>query len=342
MSEPLPLGKLPSTHLARFLDQLSSDPSVIVGPALGEDAAVLRLADAALLVASADPITFPTPRPGWYAVHVNANDVATRGGAPRWFLATLLLPSGTSARVAEQLLEDVAQACGDVGAQLVGGHTEISGSVIRPVVSGCMLGAVAPNRLRRTGGGQAGDLLIVAGHVGVEGTSILATVAARALRAARMPSATIAAAASLVGRYGISVLPAASVAAPLAHAMHDLTEGGLATAIHELAEASNLAATVELDVLPLLPETQALCQSLNLDPLGLLSSGCLLIAASRAVTPELLRQLAASGVAASLIGRLEGGTGARFSRGSAEGPLATFARDEVARWLDEHPPAQNA
>src|SRR5581483_4531825 len=98
--ESLPLGKLPPALLGRFLGALPADPSLAVGPGVGEDAAVLRLGEARVLVAAADPITFPTPRPGWYAVHVNANDVATRGGEPRWFLATVLLPPGCSPALA--------------------------------------------------------------------------------------------------------------------------------------------------------------------------------------------------------------------------------------------------
>src|SRR6185437_13945483 len=116
---------------------------------------------------AADPITFPTPRPGWYAVHVNANDVAARGATPRWFLATLLLPPTATAAGARALLDEIAAACAEVGATLVGGHTEITATVGAPVVAGCMLGTVPPGPLRRTGGGRVGDDLLLTGWLGV-------------------------------------------------------------------------------------------------------------------------------------------------------------------------------
>ena len=338
MSEPgpaaLPLGKLPAEELARFLGGLPPDPTVVTGPGIGEDAAVLRAEAGALLIAAADPITFPTPRPGWSAVHVNANDVATRGGEPRWFLATLLLPGGSGPGEARRLLAEVAAACADVGARLVGGHTEISDAVARPVVAGCMLGAVPPGRLRRSGDGRAGDRLIVAGPIGVEGSGVLATAGAAALAAAGLAPRTIAAAAGLAERLGISVLPAARVAAPLAHALHDITEGGLATAVQELAEASGLGAELEAERAPLRPETLAVCRALDLDPLGLLSSGSLLIAAPPVAVVELLHDLAGAGIAAAECGRLTAERGQWLRRGGRRAPLPVFARDELARWLE--------
>jgi hydrogenase maturation factor len=90
----LPVGKLPPQLLQRLLSaHASDDPRVIVGPQVGEDAAVLDIGDR-YLVATADPITFATDELGWYALHVNANDLAVRGARPLWFLATVLLPEG--------------------------------------------------------------------------------------------------------------------------------------------------------------------------------------------------------------------------------------------------------
>ena len=89
----LPVGKLPPLLLQRLLSaHASDDPRVIVGPQVGEDAAVLDIGDR-YLVATADPITFATAELGWYALHVNANDLAVRGARPLWFLATVLLPA---------------------------------------------------------------------------------------------------------------------------------------------------------------------------------------------------------------------------------------------------------
>lgn len=336
MQDALPLGKLPAALLGRFLGALPADPALIVGPGVGEDAAVLRIGEAPLLVAAADPITFPTPRPGWYAVHVNANDVATRGAEPRWFLATVLLPPGCPPERAEAVLADVAAGCAEVGAVLAGGHTEVTASVRVPVVAGCMLGVLAAERPLSTAGARPGDRLLLSGRVGAEGASILAAEAAAALRAAGVSDDARLDAATLVERHGISVLPAARHAAPVAHALHDLTEGGLATGVQELADASGLGVTVSAERVVIPPETAAVCRALRLDPLGLLSSGCLLIAVPPEHAAPLLALLTAAAIPAADIGELHDDRGLWLERGGTRVPLPSFARDELARWLDEH------
>ena len=84
-------GKLPSADLKALLEKIQQrDERLIVGPMFGEDAAILDMGDR-YLIATTDPITFATDRIGWYAVHVNANDIAAMGARPRWFFNVLLL-----------------------------------------------------------------------------------------------------------------------------------------------------------------------------------------------------------------------------------------------------------
>ncbi len=338
MAQSLPLGKLPASMLEQFLGSLPRDADLVVPPATGEDAAVIDVEPEALLVAAADPVTFPTARPGWYAVHLNANDVATRGGTPRWFLATVLLPAGTDSLVAQQLLSDIASTCTALGITLVGGHTEVSASVRWPLVSGCMLGTVAAAGLRRTSSGQVGDTLVLTGSVGAAGTSRLACEAAPQLRHAGWTDVALGQAANLVDRVGISVLAAAIAAAPYAHALHDLTEGGLATAVLELAVASQVGAVLHPAWLQLAaPETLSICASLHLDLMGLLSSGCLLIAVPPGLVDACLRALGDAHVPAVACGTLvERAHGCTLVDGDRVMPLPRFARDELARWLDDH------
>ena len=87
-----PAGKLPPVFLSRMLKKFRvSDPQVLIGPALGEDAAVLKIGRKMIAVA-VDPVTFLSKEAGFYAVAVNANDIATRGARPRWFLCSALFP----------------------------------------------------------------------------------------------------------------------------------------------------------------------------------------------------------------------------------------------------------
>ena len=142
-------GKLPAELLERLLaGVVRRDPRVLLGPALGEDAALIDMGDR-VLVAKADPVTFATDRIGWYAVHVNANDVACTGARPAWFLATILLPEGATEALAEEVFAQIEAACGALGVTLVGGHTEVTYGLERPIVAGAMLAEVAPDRVVR-------------------------------------------------------------------------------------------------------------------------------------------------------------------------------------------------
>src|SRR5215470_12526681 len=158
----LPVGKLRADALRAVFDKRPPrDPRVVVGPRVGEDAAVIDLGDR-YLVATADPITFATDDVAWYALQVNANDIAVRGARPRWFLATLLLPeAATTEDSVSAMLEQLAAACDELDVALVGGHTEVTHGLARPIVAGTMLGEVDKDRLVTTGGAQIGDAIVM-------------------------------------------------------------------------------------------------------------------------------------------------------------------------------------
>ena len=140
-SRPLPAGKLPNELLGRYLEMLDcADPSVLLGPRVGEDVAAVSLAGEDTLVLKSDPITFATDAIGYYSMVVNANDLATCGARPRWMLATLLFPPGTLPRRIRQVMVELQQAASQFGVSLCGGHTEITDAVTRPVVVGAVGG----------------------------------------------------------------------------------------------------------------------------------------------------------------------------------------------------------
>ncbi len=172
---PLPAGKLPLPLLERLLTRFApDDPRIVVGPRAGEDAAVFDLGDR-YLVAKTDPITFATSEIGWYAVNVNANDVAVMGAQPRWFLATVLLPAGkATGALAEEIFQQIYSACATLGVSLAGGHTELTVNLDRPLISGTMLGEVAPDRLIMTAGARPGDAMLLVKAAPIEGTALIA------------------------------------------------------------------------------------------------------------------------------------------------------------------------
>lgn len=330
----LPAGKLPPDLLAALLSRLAPGPDVAVGGGVGLDAAVIDFAPVSgeYLLAKTDPITFATDRIGDYAVHVNANDIACLGGVPRWFLATALLPEGISEGAVRDLFDQLENACAAIGVSLVGGHTEVTVALDRPMVIGCMLGTVGRADLLLPRNARAGDDLILTHGMAIEGTAVLAREAASRLRENGVSEAEIAGAAGLLDKPGISVLPAARALREVEalRALHDPTEGGIATAIREIATAAGLGFEVEVEKVPVLPETAAVCAALGLDPLGLLASGALLAAVEPIGTDDALACLKRAGIPAARIGRLTAGAG------SAEGGegLPRFERDELARYLE--------
>ncbi|MCI0847958.1 MAG: AIR synthase family protein, partial [Chloroflexi bacterium] len=312
-----------------------TDPRVVLGPSVGEDAAVLDLGET-LLVVKSDPITFATDRIGWYAVQVNANDIACTGGVPRWFLATLLVPERFTEDQAEELFTQVLDACNDIGVALVGGHSEVTQGIDRPLVAGTMLGEVARDRLVRTGGAQEGDSIVVTKGIAIEGTALLALERAEDLRKAGVSDDTITLSVELLNVMGISVLTDAQTACDTAqiHSMHDVTEGGLITGLREVAAASGLGLAIEEDSVPVLPATKEVCQAIGLDPMGLLASGALLITLPPSDVPVLLSELEKKGIDGWEIGMMLAPEEGLISIGrEGEVELPQFSRDELARYF---------
>lgn len=327
-------GKVPPEVLARILAlPRATCEELLVAPALGEDAAVLGLKGGPLIVTS-DPITFPTPRPGHFAVCVNSNDIAAMGGRPRYFVMTVMMPPGSTAEELLAIEKDAVSTADAAGIVLVGGHTEVTPAVKWPVVSVTMFGELVAPAPLRTGGAQAGDAILQVGFLAIEGTAILAGEYGDRLRR-ELGELVVASAMRRLEDPGISVLgPALRLAASAGvHALHDPTEGGLATGLREMAEAAGLGARVEEEHLLRLPETDAICRCLGMDPLGLISSGCLLAAAEAGVAGILVGELRACGYAAGCIGTFTRSPGLWLTsvQGNVCRELPRFGVDELAR-----------
>ncbi len=334
-------GKLPPELLGELLRRLpGGDPRVIVGPRVGEDAAVIACPAGEfgdrLLVAKADPITFATDLIGWYAVNINANDIATMGAAPRWFMGSLLLPEGADKGTVAAIFDQIAEACQALGVTAVGGHTEVTIGLDRPILAGCMLGEVERDGLITSAGARPGDAIILAGGIAIEGTALLAREVGEELIARGLSSEEVAAARDLLFAPGLSVVPAASaaIAAGGVTALHDPTEGGLATGLRELALASEVGLEVDRDAIPMLSLTLRVCAALKLNPLGLIASGSLLIAARPESAEGVLASLRRSGLEASAVGRaLPSGEGLWLTVQGRRERLPEFERDELARFF---------
>jgi hydrogenase maturation factor len=309
---------------------------VVIGPRYGEDAAVIDIGEK-YLVAKTDPITFAEERIGWYAVNINANDIASLGATPRWFLATLLLPAGrTTRKLARHIFTDILHTCQTLGIALCGGHTEITTALRRPIVVGQMLGIASKSELIRKDSQRPGDLVILTRGVAIEGTAILARERGIELEK-KVGRAAVRRAKRWLFDPGISVVHAARVAVrrSIVHAMHDPTEGGLLSGLAEIAEAGGVGLRVWKDKIPVLPETLAFSRALRFDPLALIASGALLVVAAPGSVPRLLRAYAGEGIPAAVIGEiLPKKEGVSIAENGRVSRLRVPKRDEIARLLE--------
>jgi hydrogenase maturation factor len=333
---PFPPGKLPLEFLDRLLSQHTThkDARVVVGARVGEDAAVIDFGDR-YLIAKTDPITFATKDIGHYAIHVNANDIATMGGVPRWFLATLLLPeTSTDEALVESIFASLHKSAREIGVSICGGHTEITVGLDRPIIVGQMLGDVSKEDLIQSSNLKPNDCLLLTKGLGIEATAIIANEKAEALKRAGMSSGMIEKAAQYLYTPGISILKEAQIACQTApiKAMHDPTEGGVGTALRELAQAADVGLSVDGRTLPISPETQRLCDLFKLDPLGVISSGALLIGLSPIDAQGVCRAIEHAGIPCAVIGQVKEksfGLKIRYDKTSIDLPL--FDRDEIGK-----------
>ena len=332
MIDPLPVGKLPVSLLRSILARApQADPRLLFGPRVGFDCAVLDFGDR-LLVLKSDPITFATDSIGWYLVQVNSNDIATTGAVPRWLLVTALLPEGsTTAVLVEEIVGQVYEACAALGISVIGGHTEITHGLDRPILAGTLIGEVAREKLITPQGMQTGDRVLLTKGVPIEATAILANEFPGRLAKVLSPEELILAQ-NFLHDPGISVLRDAQIAqtAGQVTAMHDPTEGGLLSALWELAEAGNKTLKIDLEAVPIPPLSRRICDAFEFDPLATIASGSLLLTAAPADTPAIITALIENGIPGAEIGRVEDGPPVVLDEGTGS-LLPRPDQDEIGR-----------
>jgi hydrogenase expression/formation protein HypE len=330
---PLPAGKLPNDLLREFLNQFEfDDPSILINPGIGEDTAAVDVGPEEVLVLKSDPITFATDSIGQYAVLINANDIATSGAQPRWLLTTLLFPFGVTPSEIKRVIDELKEFCRRWDITLCGGHTEITDAVTRPVVTGMMAGTVAKKNLIDKRNVAPGDKVLLTKGVAVEGTAIIAREFGNRLRKFGLAESEVEKCRQFLTH--ISILAEARIAAKskATSAMHDVTEGGLATALEELGIAAESRIKINMDTIPVFAETRRICRLLNIQPLGLIGSGSLLICCRPAGCNSLMKSLRQGGIEVTCIGEvLEKGQGIAAFEDGRHADWPRFEVDEITR-----------
>jgi hydrogenase expression/formation protein HypE len=295
------VGKPPLEVVERYVWSRtgSYDPSVLLGPSLGEDAAVIKTGGP-YIAAHTDPISGSVELLGWLAVHVVSNDLATRGIRPRWLLPAIFLPPDSDEGVLDKITRQMDAAARELGASIVGGHTEVTTAVARPLV--VMTAVGEGDRYVATGGAKPGDLVIMTKSAAMEAAAILASDFRDRLKALGIAEDVLERAAGFVRH--VSVVRDALAIADLADAMHDPTEGGVLAGLAEMAYASGTTIRIDPGSVRVHREAALLCSAVGLDPLATLSSGALLAAIPRDRADEALRRLEGAGIEASIIGEV--------------------------------------
>ena len=334
MISPFPIGKLPVDLLTGWLSMSpASDPRLLLGPGVGLDCAIIDYGET-LLALKTDPITFATDQIGWYAVQVNSNDIATTGATPRWFMTTILLPENqTTPAMVEEILTQVFQACKAIGVSVIGGHTEVTYGIERPILVSTMIGEVGRDRLVTPRGAAPGDRLLLSKGVPIEATAILGRELPNRLREF-LNDEELRQTGNFLYDPGISILREAflATAAGQVNAMHDPTEGGLAMALWELAQASQRSLQVDINAVPVPEISRRICIALEIDPMAAIASGSLLLAAPAREVRKIRHAWEAEGIPCAEIGGVEEGPPAVWDiSGGKRVKLKRPERDEIAR-----------
>jgi len=297
-------GKVPTEILEKivFRNLGAKRDDVLLSPSVGEDAAIVQAGNEVLAISS-DPITGAEEWLGWLAVHVSANDVATRGVQPRWFNSIILLPKNSTTELIEKICTQMDKAARQLNVAIIGGHCEVTPGIERPIVTGCAIGVAEDGKYVTCSGARIGDQIILTKGTGIEGTAILASD--RRLELLEVFDESFVKKAENFFEK-ISVVKDAITAFRIGgvSAMHDPTEGGVAGGLHELADAANVGFQVYEKEILIPEETRKICAHFEIDPLQLISSGSLLIVAEEEKTDEIISSLSRNGVQSSIIGEV--------------------------------------
>ena len=323
-------GKIPAETLVRavYNNLGKGDRRVLIGPGIGRDSAVVKQ-NGMVLVFTADPITGTPSHIGQHSVEINANDIATAGARPKWYLCTILLPVGTREDSLREITREIHETAKRLGITVVGGHTEATSGLDRPIISGFMVGETR-GRVLSAENGRPGDRILLTKTAGLEGTAILARDQATILKKKGVPEGLLKLARSY--QQQISVVEEALLASKLrgVHALHDPTEGGVLNGLWEMAEASDLGIEIWAEKIPVAPATQVICLTLGLDPLKLMSSGTLLVAVERSKRWSVQKTLMKSPRKMTEVGKLTARSKGRVivRRGKREA-LKPVSQDEL-------------
>ncbi|WP_083628073.1 AIR synthase family protein [Hornefia porci] len=274
----LKIGKLDSDVLQRIvIDKIRyRRPEVKTRAGIGEDCAVIDYGEYECVV-STDPITADVKNIGRLAIHISCNDVASNGIEPLGITLAVMLPVGTTESDVQTIMTQAGTAAEEAGVEIIGGHTEVTPAVNQPVIVSTAFGRGIAGESASARNMRPGDMILMTKSAGLEGTGIIATERAEELTGVLTPQELRRAQGMI---RDVSVVKDGVTAGRIGTSgMHDVTEGGILGAVWEMCHISGLGAEVELEAIHVDPVTEKIAAHYGIDPLRLISSGCMLIVA---------------------------------------------------------------
>jgi hydrogenase maturation factor len=330
----LPLGKLPPEFLEKILKKIPVyDNQVVIGPGTGLDCSVIDFGEQ-YLVLKADPISLTAENIGWYAVEINVNDIVTTGAIPKWMLVTLLLPENETTKEKVEIITDqLITSTSKYGITIIGGHTEITNGIDRPILSATMIGTVDKEKLITPRGINIGDLIFLTKEAAIETISILANDFSEKLSTI-LTKNELKIAQAYLQNPGISIFTEANILKEGfgVSGMHDPTEGGIAAALWEMSIASNKKFKINPNDIPVSDLTMKICSYFSINPLQTISSGALLFTANPEFKEKIMAHLAKNSIDVTEIGIvLSDGNGVIINDNNEFMSLERPERDEITK-----------
>ena len=318
------IGKLTNEQLKEIvLDKLHSAKDVILTSGVGEDCAAIDFNGEACVL-STDPITGASDGIGTLAVHVSGNDIASSGAVPKYMLATMLVPPDKTIEDIKRVVEELVNTADELGISIIGGHTEVTDAVTRIVLSTTVIGRVATDKLISSGGAQAGDDIIMTKYAGIEGTVIIAAERSEQIKDI-LNERDLESLEELKDMLSV-IKDGIAASSAGATAMHDVTEGGIYGAVHELCTASKTGCDLYSGDIPVMDVTKKICSVFGINEKRLIGSGSMLITTKDSA--KMLEELKQAGINAAVIGKITDGD-ITVTEGDNKKMLAPPAADEL-------------
>lgn len=299
----LKIGKLDSDILEKLvLDRIEfKRPEVRIGAGVGEDCAVIDFGNYDCVV-STDPITASVRDIGRLSIHISCNDIASDGIQPIGITLAVMLPEGSTQEDLTMIMDQAAQAAQAAQVQIVGGHTEVTPAVKQPVIVSTAFGRALPGQSANAGDMRENDLILLTKNAGLEGTGIIASDCEDELKNVLSPHEIDRAKKMLED---VSVVKEGIIAGKIGTSgMHDVTEGGVYGAVWEMCKLASMGAEIHRGRIFIDPVTEKIADHFEIDPMRLISSGCMLIIAGRKQADSIISKCKEEAIRVSVIGEV--------------------------------------